>query len=396
MGAIGSSGIGRLVAGVYDAALDSARWPGFLQMAASTFRADTAVIWTHDFQNSEADFDRSGSNLSAFVGFDASSLDAYANHYSYHNVWAANEAGMPEGKTVTSSMLYPDTLLPNTEFYNGWLRPLDLFYSLGSIVVKRKTRAVKMSFLRSAQAGCYAEPELTVFDQLMPHLQSAVALHSKLHHLEVLASTAMAALDAMADGVILLKCDGSFLHANRLAQEFLIKPGTLKISASGVVHAAVASSDAILQLLIRRAVKTGTGSGVAPGGTLSLSSTGNSKVRVMVVPLPAQSSPFGERVSAAIFCCDLGSGSAGNGCFAEALERTYQMTPSEALLTQALVNGQSLKEFARSRQVSINTARSQLRAATAKTEAKRQADLVRIVLTGPAVLMSRRSSPKDI
>lgn len=392
MSTIGSSEIGTLVAGAYDAALDSARWPEFLQMAASTFRADTGVIWTHDFQNSEADFDSSGANLSACVGFDASSLSVYAAHYSYHNVWTANEAGMPEGKTVTSSMLYPDTLLPNTEFYNDWLRPLDLFYSLGSIVVKRETRGVKMSFLRSARAGCYARSELKVFDQLMPHLQSAVALHRKLHHLQALSSAAMAALDAIAHGVILLKCDGSFLHANHLAHDLLIKPGTLKISASGAVHATVASSDAILQLLIRRAVKTGTGSGVEPGGALSLTSSANSTVQAMVVPLPAQSSPFGEHVSAAIFCSDLESGSAGNRCLAEALERTYQMTQSEALLTQALVNGQSLKEFARSRQVSINTVRSQLRAATAKTEAKRQADLVRIVLTGPAVLMSRRSA----
>lgn len=75
-----------------------------------------------------------------------------------------------------------------------------------------------------------------------------------------------------------------------------------------------------------------------------------------------------------------------------AIEPIDQMTPSEALPTQALVNGQSLKGFARVRQVGINTVRRQLRVATAKTEARRQADLVRIVLTGPAVLASRWTS----
>ena len=62
------------------------------------------------------------------------------------------------------------------------------------------------------------------------------------------------------------------------------------------------------------------------------------------------------------------------------------MTPAEAALTEALVSGHSLQEFAELRSTSMHTVRTQLKAAAAKAGAKRQADLVRIVLTGPAVL----------
>jgi DNA-binding CsgD family transcriptional regulator len=85
---------------------------------------------------------------------------------------------------------------------------------------------------------------------------------------------------------------------------------------------------------------------------------------------------------AAIFCSDP---DAVAGTLSQRLEAMYRMTPAEAHLAEALVNGQSLKQYAEARSTSMNTVRTQLKAAAAKTGAKRQADLVRIVLTGPAI-----------
>jgi DNA-binding CsgD family transcriptional regulator len=73
------------------------------------------------------------------------------------------------------------------------------------------------------------------------------------------------------------------------------------------------------------------------------------------------------------------------GRFSRRLEIMYEMTAAEAQLTEALVNGKSLQEFADSRRVSMNTVRTQLKSASAKTGARRQADLVRMILTGPAI-----------
>jgi DNA-binding CsgD family transcriptional regulator len=79
------------------------------------------------------------------------------------------------------------------------------------------------------------------------------------------------------------------------------------------------------------------------------------------------------------------------GTVARQLESMFGMTPAEARLTEALVQGQSLQQYAEARRVTMSTVRTQLKAATAKTGTRRQADLVRIVLTGPAVL--RLASP---
>ena len=64
------------------------------------------------------------------------------------------------------------------------------------------------------------------------------------------------------------------------------------------------------------------------------------------------------------------------------LRSLYGLTRAEAELTHLLAEGHSLEEAAGERSVTLNTARSQLKRVFAKTGAKRQADLVRIVLGG--------------
>ena len=84
---------------------------------------------------------------------------------------------LAEGSITVSSALYPDALLKRTEWYDGFLRKCDLFYAVGSSIVKEEKRDVKMSFVRSERAGRYYEAELHLVRQLMPHLRNAVLVH---------------------------------------------------------------------------------------------------------------------------------------------------------------------------------------------------------------------------
>ncbi len=68
------------------------------------------------------------------------------------------------------------------------------------------------------------------------------------------------------------------------------------------------------------------------------------------------------------------------------LRSLYGLTPAEARLAQALVNGLSLQEYADQQSVSIHTVRSQFRTIATKAGVGRQTDFVRAVLTGPAML----------
>lgn len=68
------------------------------------------------------------------------------------------------------------------------------------------------------------------------------------------------------------------------------------------------------------------------------------------------------------------------------LAEMFTLTPAEARLLAALVNGSSLEEYCASAGLSRNTARAQLKALFRKTGSRRQGELVRQVLNSPLLL----------
>ncbi len=68
------------------------------------------------------------------------------------------------------------------------------------------------------------------------------------------------------------------------------------------------------------------------------------------------------------------------------LQQLYGLTPAEARLAEAMAGGGPLKAAAERFGVTLGTVRIQLKAVFAKTGTRSQADLVRLLLSGPAVL----------
>ena len=374
-----------LVERIYEAALDSTRWVPFMEELGASLRATIGLLWMQDFSNGSACFDKHSGSISAVTGLDSGTLDSYRAYYGARNVWIPNASKLAEGSITTSSALYPETALKGTEFYADWLRGLNAFHAVGSAIVKQGSRDLKMSFIRPERAGRYNDAELQLLRQLMPHLRNAVVLHRELYRLKILSASAIAALEMVPMGVILLTRAGVLMHANRLAHDLAAGTGALSFGTGGTLHCTRMKGTETLQQLIQDAIHRGAGGARGCGGTIRLPGSAGRELHLLVTPLPSGFSPLGDEAPAVIFCSD------PHACVAllsGRLETLYGMTPAEARLTEGLVVGQSLKEYADARAVSINTVRSQLKAAAAKAGARRQADLVRIVLTGPTILNS--------
>lgn len=371
----------RLIQHVYDAALDPAAWAAFMRDMSSSLDAGFGLLWMQDFSDGTSAFEMSARNVSCMTGLDAAAIDQYKNYYAARNVWLPHASGLAEGSVTVSSALYSDELLKRTEFHGDFLRRHDLFYAVGSSIVKEGTRDVKMSFVRSERAGRFEDASLRRMQQMIPHIRNAVVLHRKLSGLKILADTAMAALELIPVGILLLTADGLLLHANQHAHRLVARTAALGIVSGGVIHTDSIRCNARLQQLIRDAVQTGLGQSAGHGGSMRLIGRGG-ELNLRVTPLPTSTLPFGENVVAAIFCSAPDS---VIGLLSVALQGIYLMTPAEAHLTELLINGKSLAQVALARSVSIHTVRSQLKSVMIRTGAKTQADLVRIVLTGPVI-----------
>jgi len=72
----------------------------------------------------------------------------------------------------------------------------------------------------------------------------------------------------------------------------------------------------------------------------------------------------------------------------DTLSESYGLTPVEALVAIGIANGMSVSEISVAHGTSTNTVRSQLKTIFGKLNVTRQAELVKVLLTGPFGLVT--------
>jgi DNA-binding CsgD family transcriptional regulator len=217
------------------------------------------------------------------------------------------------------------------------------------------------------------------------HLDGLLALDridTRAHELPGVGRAALAALERLNYGVLLLGPDAELRHANRRAEDISQRTRAFSYAPSGRLQASNAALSTKLHKAVHLAAQ-GAGLPQTTGTPLRLRGLTGCDVHAYVVPVPGANHPADRSVVAMMFVTDPESTLPN---FPEKLRQIYHLSPTEAQLAEALVNGRSLKQFAVERGTSLNTVRTQLRSLAAKVGAKRQVDVVRCILTGPAVL----------
>ena len=141
--------------------------------------------------------------------------------------------------------------------------------------------------------------------------------------------------------------------------------------------------------LIQQAGLAALGKPSEAGGVLALPRIEGRPLSLLVCPLRPHAVSFGPSVPAALVI--FGDPDASPSTSTQALIDLYGLTPAEARLMAALVDGERLEHYADRQQISINTARTQSKQVFAKTGHGRQADLIREVLANPALRVTTRT-----
>lgn len=382
----GDVGMSGLIRSIYDAALDVTRWRDFLARFAAEFNSQQTIVFGQDFSDRSVEvLNGPSSSFSAYHGLADDFVQSFATHYCRVNVWTEDERLHHEGQLVNGSKVYNDARLPHTEWYGDWLRPQDMFYTLAAVVEKRAQRSLNVTAVRSKRCGAYTAEEEARLQLLVPHLQTAFAMHRRLHRAEALACASLAVLESLPMGVVLFGEGGQLLHANTRAHALARESGLLRISERDGLQATSHKDDLQLQAALRSVAESHSGGLLSAGRGLRLRNLAGDEVHAMVTPFPHWSEPFGTRACCAVF---LSNPASPLQSLEDQLRSLYGLTPAEARLAQGLVNGLSLSEYAQQQALSIHTVRTQLRNTSAKVGVGRQADFVRTILTGPAVMRS--------
>lgn len=193
---------------------------------------------------------------------------------------------------------------------------------------------------------------------------------------------ALQTLDRLPFGVVFISPDAQMLFMNSAARQVCGSGRGLYLSDGNRCCAVDRDENALLHRTVKRIGESSDSQDEGPY-TLKISGdNGEEGLSLLAVPVGSDQSSRG----VALFLN--GSGGAFD-LSVGTIKSIYSFTDSEALLVIGLVHGSTLAEIAQERDVTLHTVRAQLKSVFAKTGAKRQAELIKQILTGPAVLVQR-------
>lgn len=361
---------------IYTAVGQPDEWTGVLQTIAEVAGASSGCIlaaFRPDYRG----------NVSAFHEIDPDWIEQYNNEYFRYDSSPELIINNP-GQVIVDAITGPrpaDLTGERRLFYNEVMRPQSFRYTLHAGIFNAEQGNVGIILQRPTRPGPFDVGQVYALQNLIPHLQRSLQLHARLQSANNMASGLAVLLDRVPMGVILLDAKGDVVHANTRAGQIL-RTGLLLRTENRRLTATSPRNNQPLQRLINAAL---TRQGLAADITLRLGNGGHPGLHAQVTPMQTSESsdpliPAGVR--AAVW---IGTSEPGN-LSPSSLAQLYDLSPAEAELLARLVEGRSLNEIADLRQVSIYTARTQLKTIMNKLNISRQADLVRLVMSGPGAI----------
>jgi DNA-binding CsgD family transcriptional regulator len=363
---------------VYASVGEPSLWPDFLSAFADATGGVSAVFFQQDDQEPRASM-RMRSRV------DTTFIESFEYHAGAIHPWMHHRPDLhAQGVIAASHGMCPPHVLRRSECFHDWLAPRGVVHALGAIVLKQGSLSSVITSLRSPQAGEPTADEIRFVRRLLPHLQRGAQLHFRLIDLETGRASTAAALEHLSVGVVLVDGGGEVLLENGVAREILAGEDGLQVSERRLRAARPVDSraldDLIAQAVATSAYPRATGAR-GPGGAIAIPRPSRLRpLALLVAPLHFGQYRVGTRgAAAAVFVSDPERKAESNE---EVLQRLYGLTRAEAELTAHLVAGKNLEEAAEARSIAVGTARAQLKSVFAKTGARRQSELVSVLLTG--------------
>ncbi len=359
-----------LVDHIYGAAENDGLWPIFLNQFVHALRAQIGTLYVHDLRTQHG-------AAEIVTGMDPAYNQAYRTYYAERNVYMTH--GRPlliAGNVMTSEELCPDEKVLLSEFYNDWVRPQGLRRGLNGVLFNEGSLAGSIGAIRNRAGRAFSVEDKRFLGTLLPHLQRAVRLRRRIVDLETLGQKTSDALNHWATAVFLVDRDANILLANHAGAQILASRDGLR-SERGALNAAYPRDTAILHKTIRCAVDRVIAADHASGAMLLARVSGKRPFHVFTSPTVRKDMFFGAQGSALVFISD----PEAHQTESDVLQTLYGLTPAEATVAAFLADGKSVKEIAQATAVRENTVRIHLKRIFDKTGTKRQAELVKVLLS---------------
>jgi DNA-binding CsgD family transcriptional regulator/PAS domain-containing protein len=361
----------KLAGQTYECVEDPALWQDFLEGYAALVKAASAIMIAHDA-------DTQGVKVLAVESLDLAYQRKHYKDYASRDVYIqrAREHGGPIGVVVPGHVMCPEQQLEGSEFYQDYLRPQNIYHSLGA-VISTPQGWVNIGATRPRNDPRFGREEVAAAQALMPHLGRALSLSDKLQMAgQTLAATEV--LYRVGLPVIMFDARATVMFVNAAAEEILQEQDGLEIR-QGKLQAAKPTESAALRNLVDSAIAIAEGRPEIAGSTLQI--TRRSFRRSYIVSVyPLRRTLVAGREPRAVALLADPEAAAGPASLAPRLTALFGLSRAEARLADLIVRGRSLEEARDALHIGFETARTHLKRIMSKTGTRRQAELVRLLL----------------
>ena len=368
----------QIVADLYDASIEPSRWPHALIALGERARADAVGLLFNDFASGHGHFERA-------IGIPAEALSSYRRIHSQSNIWLADDQVFRHAHTaIRGSQIVGEEKVKATSFYNEWLRPIGLLNHL-FVVVEHENDGVMLLMLARREGKPDFEDDIVAEIQtLAPAVEQALHAGQGVRRLRSLQRAALRAVDVMPIGVMMLDQNGAVIEANRSARAVLEAGEGLTV-ADGGLAVDVGGRQTKLRELITRTDKQAA---ALTAGELMLlpvrRQPGQRPLTLLLMPLEQTIEPNIKHAPVALLF--IGDPERSVSFDQTRIARLYGLSRAESRVAALLASGYRLEQVAEALDIAYETVRKHLKQIFGKTGTYRQAELVRMLVTGPAGL----------
>lgn len=355
--------LSNLIDQIYAAGLGTHSWRAVMTDIAKAFGEQSGVLYEFDARLRQ-------SQILGSTPMGAAMIAQYEQYYGSIDTLHWRVIREPTLETNATHNLIRDSDLERSEYYHDYFRHLDLFYAMGTVVRRNAGRTAVLGVQRSRRRGHFDSREFKAMEMLARHVDRSLEIAERMRQ------AAKPSLDSPDGGFVLLDASGKAVFATVTAQRLLEMAGigfeAGMLSGSGTVGRHL---DGLLHRLAQ-----GAETAKAAGDHLDIELPSGARLSLMATTADA-ALPMPSIGRLACLMVELHPSPQNRAAM---LRQRYRLTMAEAALATALAEGQTLRDIAAAKDISVNTLRVQLQAIFAKTACHRQSDLVRLVLRLPA------------
>jgi DNA-binding CsgD family transcriptional regulator/PAS domain-containing protein len=357
------------------AAIDAAtfgggRWDAVPAAMSKAFPGSWSALFNMNFSENQM-------NFLTIQNMEPTFLESFAEHFAFINPWATYWMSLNRTTIAASEDVFPARSFAKSEYYNDWLLPQDTEAAVGMKAVGDRGEAVHfLLHFPLSKEDAYDKAGLEILRRVRGGIERSVNLARLLRNDAETAVAEAALVERSRYAAFVTDGRRRIREANHSAEALFQSGGVVSVR-NGRCFLGDKDADARFGAALAAISK-----GLPVDEPSIPFTTANGAWEVVMAALPVASAAHSGLLSLLppermilVLITDLRARNDGAGDFSN-LSRLFGLAPAEILLCKRLFLGESVADAADRLGVTVETARTRLKAILQKTGTSRQSQLI--------------------